>query len=129
MTDNFKVTIEVTPQEVCDLLTTAFEGATSYWCWEIEYRGTFREKAGQWYADPAILNAELKIAITYDDPEKPEGTGVIKKIITISDIQKGLQVMASEFPSHFSDFQTESGDGTTADVFWQCVVLGDVVYG
>lgn len=127
--ENFAVTIQVTPRRVCDLLVSAFEGATTYWCHEVEYQGTFREKAGLWYDDPAILNSELKIKVKYDAPDGKEGEGKGRKTVTLADIRAGLQLMGTKDPLHLADIVAEKGDGNTADTFWQYVVLGDVVYG
>lgn len=44
-------------------------------------------------------------------------------------IEKGLQVMADKYPRHFNDIITENDDAETADVFVQCAVLGEVVFG
>ena len=41
----------------------------------------------------------------------------------------GLTIMAEKYPKHWADFLEEDGDNDTADVFIQCCVLGDVVYG
>ena len=37
--------------------------------------------------------------------------------------------MAEKYPRHFTDMIQEQDDATTADVFFQCVVLQDVIYG
>ena len=44
-------------------------------------------------------------------------------------IQKGLQVMAEKDPCAFDDLVTEHDDANTADVFMQCCLLGEVIYG
>lgn len=44
-------------------------------------------------------------------------------------IKKGFTVMAKKEPSHFADFIAENDDQTTADVFLQCCLLGEVIYG
>ncbi len=42
---------------------------------------------------------------------------------------KGLQVMATKAPRHFSDFVNEGDDATTSDVFLQMICFGEIVYG
>ena len=37
--------------------------------------------------------------------------------------------MAQEYPQHFLDAVTENDDAITADVFFQCIVFNDVIYG
>ena len=44
-------------------------------------------------------------------------------------IQRGLQVMAEKYPKHLKDFMDDQADACTGDVFLQCCMLGDVVYG
>lgn len=44
-------------------------------------------------------------------------------------IEKGLKVMAEKHPRHFADFIGDNADATTGDVFIQCVVFGELVYG
>lgn len=44
-------------------------------------------------------------------------------------VRMGLQIMASKYPRHFEDFVTENDDAETADVFGQCMVYGEIVYG
>jgi len=47
----------------------------------------------------------------------------------IEAVKRGLQLMADKYPKHFADFMNENDDAITGDVFVQCCVLGDVVYG
>jgi hypothetical protein len=37
--------------------------------------------------------------------------------------------MAREYGRHFSDMIAENDDATTADVFLQCCLFGELVYG
>lgn len=42
---------------------------------------------------------------------------------------KGLEIMARDWPQHFSNWLSENDDAITGDVFIQCALLGDIVYG
>lgn len=44
-------------------------------------------------------------------------------------VQRGLQVMAHDYPRHWADFLNENEDSITADVFLQCALFGSVIYG
>ena len=44
-------------------------------------------------------------------------------------ILEGSKVFADDFPRHFQDFVSDNDDAVTADVWLQCVCLGDVCYG
>ena len=44
-------------------------------------------------------------------------------------IGDGLNVMAAHYPRHFADFLNETSDVITADVFLQCCLFGELIYG
>jgi len=44
-------------------------------------------------------------------------------------LEPGLQIMAEKYPRHFANFAQEAEDAETGDVFIQCCVLGEIVYG
>ena len=44
-------------------------------------------------------------------------------------IEKGLLIMKSVYPRHFGDAIAENDDATTGDVFLQCCLFGEVVFG
>lgn len=50
-------------------------------------------------------------------------------VLTDEVIVTGLRVMALKYPRHFKDVLAGNADMDTADVFVQCVVLGECVYG
>jgi hypothetical protein len=41
----------------------------------------------------------------------------------------GIKVMIQKQPSHFSDVMQDNDDAITADVWIQCALLGEVIYG
>lgn len=41
----------------------------------------------------------------------------------------GLSLMSRDYPNHFADFMAENEDAETADVFVQCCIFGNIVYG
>ena len=49
--------------------------------------------------------------------------------LDINSIRKGLQILSSDYRRHWKNFRTGDGDGETGDVFVQCCVFGDVVFG
>lgn len=44
-------------------------------------------------------------------------------------VERGLTLMAQKYPHHFQNFVTEADDVIIGDVFLQCALLGEVVYG
>ena len=49
--------------------------------------------------------------------------------LDLEKVKKGLKCFAKYQPKHFADFISENEDGTTADVFLQCCLFGEVLYG
>jgi len=58
--------------------------------------------------------------------DKEDGT---KHKMGWSHVCNGTSTMAQEYPRHFNDWVCENDDFITADVWFQCCLLGDVVYG
>lgn len=112
---DFKITTTTIPkQRVEDLLIGAFEGGSNYW-----FRKVTKKGRGEFYKVPFSEAGEIHILTT-------DGNIVI---LNKASITKGLQIMQDKWPRHFGDFMSESDDSTTADVFLQCCVLGDIIYG
>ena len=60
----------------------------------------------------------------HDDAAEPP-----KLRLDLAAIKKGLQVMATKYPDQFNDIVSENDDTITGDVFIQCCLLGEAVYG
>lgn len=129
--DDLQVTVQTTVpwQRVADLLCTGLEGGYSNsWLHSFYLDGDADESP--WYADAKLLaHGPLRIVAHFDDPKEEEGEGNGRKSIDRAAIGYALQLMASKFPRHYADFVQENDDAITGDVFLQCLILGDVVYG
>ncbi len=133
-----KVETEISDRQLSGLLCTAFEGGSNYWYTMLNYElpkgvsidefrdgGSRQPKDDYWHWCQLIpLVDEEGFALTLRDMETDKDHR-----ITRADIEKGLKIFADEYPSHFADWIDENDDATTGDVFLQCVVLGEVVYG
>lgn len=119
----FDITHSATPQQIADQFVTAIESDWSDWLHRLDFPTGANYGAGETYV------AGLVIEATFDDPDGEEGGGDGHKTITLDDIAKGLKVMAESYPTHFRDFEADNGDATTADVFLQCIIFGDIIYG
>ena len=132
-----KVAINVSDKQIQNMLCNAFEGGSNYWIERTKYDyGTTGLKPkdfsdGGKMQDPKDYFHPLQIVpIT-------EGCAVLIKQIDEdawvrldrAAIEKGCQVMAEKFPQHFADWMGENDDATTGDVFLQCCVFGELVYG
>ena len=113
------VELEITDQQVDDLLCGAFEGGSNYW-YTIDnvttpYKG---------YAHEAWRKADRGILIT-DNEDPAEYKGYLNR----NTVKTGLALMAKEYPHQWKDFKTENFDADTSDVFLQLCVLGAVIFG
>lgn len=122
-------TVKLTPQRVSDLFVGAFEGGSNYWMQSanIIVGKERKEKGLVWWGAPAVFQGDYSFKVSYENPEK--GPTYVSKTLTQDDVAKGAQIMAQKYPEHFADIVQDNEDAITADVFMQCIVLGEIVYG
>jgi len=122
-----KVELEMPEQRIQDLLCNALEGGSNYW-YVIKDK---RYPEGQ---------TKESLGIEFEHIELPlkggtlvigdfEAEGDEDKELNREAIEKGLKVMAEKYPRHFGDWMAENDDAITGDVFLQCCLFGEVVYG
>lgn len=133
------VTMEVPIQRLRDMLTSAFEGGSSYWYTintdatvyapGLEY-SDFQE--GGRCTDPKRYHHPLEIipfmqgcALCIMDKEDDEKVHWLGR----NQLLAGIQVMAEKYPRHFFDMIVENDDAGTGDVYLQCCLFGEVIYG
>lgn len=125
------VKIVVTKKQIAELLCTGFEGGISYWC----PRQPFKFKRPK---DPVRYMDAGRLWDMYDLPLQKGGEVKFRAdddmdnktlILNLETVSKGLQVMAGKHPRHFGNFINDNYDAETGDVFIQCCVFGDTVYG
>jgi hypothetical protein len=117
-----KVQINIEDQRIKDLLCNALEGGSNYW-YEIEsFVNPNKITVECRHLDlPFIEGCGLMIA----DSEGDMGT----KLLNREAMEKGLNIMSEKYPLHFSNFMTENDDAETGDVFLQCALYGEIVFG
>lgn len=138
-----QILIDVPLERVRDLLCNAFEGGVGYWCRIMKYEYPegktaksyvyrhcevvpdggvmyLRDCSDDDYGDSENVDAEWE---KLPESEKEEWT------LTHSKLIKGLQTMATKYPHHFNNFIKDNDDAETADVFVQCCLFGEIVYG
>lgn len=125
-----KVQIEVADSRLADILVGAREGGSNYWMKQIKpLSGMALKKDPQisdfdaWYGDM------IKNGFTIVQIEKHEDNAPDKYEITNELICKGLQVMHDKYPAHYAAIVEENDDAETSDVFLQCCVFGELIYG
>lgn len=136
MSNDFTATFSVTNRQVSDLLCCAFEGGSNYWYAELDYDlgegytiADFRKGGRCQYPDTYFHWCQLVplvegCAVVFKDSE--EGT---KLRLDHAAIERGVRVMSAKYPKHFANWMSEDFDAETGDVFLQCCVFGEVVYG
>jgi len=139
----FKVKIEheVTPQQICNLLVTAFDGYfTKQWlaCEEVhmprvpDWSWCSEEEREEWEAVRKIYVAAMCGGtvsfidrVENDDPDESPNLLIMDKHSLI----RGLKIMAEKYPRHFQDFIREKDDAITGDIYVQCCLLDEAPYG
>lgn len=103
------VTIEVPDERIEGLIMTAVEYGSGYWCTLVK-----------WDSGGTIIGV-----YTFEDNEIDRG------LLVLDDeaMRRGLQVMADKAPRHLADIMHGRDCAITADVYLQCCLLGDVLYG
>jgi hypothetical protein len=130
--NQFTVTTPITASMIADQVIAGFEGGITYWAAKarpvVPAEDSFEHEDGNpWYARPTLYENDFKIRIVqHEEHTAGAGTDVF---MTPDSVQRGLDLMATKYPDHFSDLVTENGDATTADVFIQCCALGELIYG
>ena len=133
----FTVTEEVDANDIVNLLVTAFDsGATNYWAGHADvvlpedfdiYKIPWLKDPDEWAKVNKVYVAPLvkggKVVLHDNEVEGKTYT------LDLEAIQRGIEVMSKQFRRHWKDFQLQNDDADTGDVFVQCCVLGDVIFG
>lgn len=124
------ITIEVSDERIYNLLCSANYGAIDYWVDRMTVvPGTEPNPEG---VDGPQGETEAAPLTGGRWEIKSEGKRAGRKRTDTLDraaCERGLAVMAAKYPQHFCDLLTENDDATTADVFVQCALFGEIVYG
>ena len=131
MNVTYTATTKFSDQQIADLLCGAFEGGSNYWIEAISYTKPKVEKPtevdGEIY--PSYISYPFHeggvVHIFVDDEDDHASARVLNR----EKLQAGLQLMADKSPHHFADFLAGNDDATTADVFLQYCVFGEIIYG
>ncbi|WP_037500610.1 hypothetical protein [Sphingomonas jaspsi] len=125
----YQTTISVDPQRVQDMIVGAFEGGSNYWLGRgrVELlRPAYAELPDDgvvWYGNSKrnVFAEDFKVTIAVPDDA----------LYTLepASVTNGLRVMAEKYARHFADMTSENDDADTHDVFLQCCLFGDVIYG
>jgi len=133
---------DVVKKDIQDLLTGLFENNYSPWLREIKSKqfanelnltdfrqgGKMQDMKDYYHWSQLIPVTEgCSLTLCVDDPNSDKGQEK-DIVLDCESIRRGLQVMATKYREHWENFIYKNDDATTADVFGQCCVYGEVVY-
>ena len=110
----FKTLNSHDPERVEDLLINAVETISTYWCDSIKplHEGDLYDISQEdWSWE--VTDRETNKTVT----------------VTRANLESGLKKFKKVVPHQFRLWMNEDDDAIAADCFFQCVVLGDVIYG
>jgi hypothetical protein len=128
-------TQEIEIQRIADLLTGAFEGGSNYWYQIEEFvkpKNLNNSEEGQQTFETCFKHIDYPINeggaliisdINEEDDDKETWT------LNLESLTKGLQVMAKDYPNHMANFLAFNDDAETSDVYLQCCLFGEVIFG
>lgn len=151
-TETMTIETKIQNDAIESMLVTAIEGGSNYWyqfstqdlkdakAWfknEIDEKRLTRNESIHYVWMDAMFQGYPKPIPVYDTDEgydlDEEEFEEIEPIgfLSMENIKKGLQLASYEYPKQFGEFfpEYQSGDADDADVLFQLVCLGDVVYG
>ena len=112
-----------------NLLCDAMEGGSNYWYCITGLtapknlnNSTADFKEYKRYSYPLNTSGAVEI----EDMEGGEGK---KYTLNLKAIREGIEVMRDKFPHHYANAISENDDAETGDVFLQCCLFKDVIYG
>jgi hypothetical protein len=127
---NINVGVDISIRRIQDVLCCGLEGGIGYWATITGYE------------DPTSLQYQLCSDRVYRHVDYPvnEGGAVVlvefddegdidEHRLDLSAIQRGIKLMAKDYPEHLCDILSENEDAITGDILIQLAVLGEVRYG
>lgn len=128
-----KITKTIPRHILEDIFVTAIEGGSNYWYFLPDESIEAIRKAVPQQEDPYLSTAILKAVLDHDvkvainDAENEDN---VVGVITRSTMQGRLQLLADSNESYALEAHLrEQGDAGTADVVFQYIAMGEVVYG
>lgn len=121
---------DITWHRIRDLLCGAFEGGSNYWYFIDEY---VPPEAGNvpWPGESRgfrHLDYPVRKGGAVHVRDLQLGADEEVKIVNRETLVAGLHTLAKLYIQHFANFIQDREDGTTSDVYLQCVCFGEALY-
>lgn len=111
---------EITNERISDLLIGAVESGIYYWCVKIRPNYNHDESSDiPYYANIYDENWSIKV---FDEDENCH-------FLDKDSLKKGIKIMNKNYNQHYMNAIGDDYDAITADVFFQCCVFGETIYG
>ena len=122
-----KIEVEVSAVRMSELLCCALEGGSNYW-YLIELAD---KNDAEFMHEAPMKGGWIEFSAMGDDGEFGDFWfgGCNRFRLDWDSMIKGLKVMAAKYPEHMRNFLDENDDAETGDVFLQCCLWGEVVFG
>lgn len=120
-----QVKIKFEGEMLSNLLVNALEFGSKYWYSDVEFVG--RDKYpdisyDEWFAKCLDENIPFEIRITEDE-------GGDTYVLNLASVTTGTMLLVEEETRHYDDWVKGYDDATTADVWLQLCLFGEVVFG
>jgi hypothetical protein len=109
--------------DIKDLLCNALEGGSGYWCAIKRHENPDNVKCEYKHLDLPFTEKGGVIIIVPEDEDDKEYR------LDRASMKKGLEIMAEKYDWHYRNFINDDADAETGDVFLQCSLLGDIIFG
>jgi hypothetical protein len=136
--DRILLPVEIDYGKVANAIVGAIESGYSPWFSAFRassndlsqsLRNEIKGSGDIWYAEASYWQRGGSADLAFDLPDGEEGEMQGQIEFGKAEIQRGLAIMAAKYPRHLADLLSENDDATTHDVFMQCAILEDVIYG
>jgi len=123
--ETINVTIPIKLYDIECLLIEAFEQSSTYWIHSIK-----KPANGKTAVENVMSGGSVTIYVLDEsNGRKMELNGKTEFTLNPKAIEAGITVMAEKWPRHLADILIENPDATTSDVFLQCALFQDIIFG
>lgn len=120
------IQIKITDEQFKDMLCCACEGGSNYWIEKVDAPRSKRPALAEYWHEAPVYGGTVTFHVSEGEPIEGKGTAFV---LNRSSLERGAQIMAKKCPAHFADWINENSDATTGDVFLQCCLFGEVIFG